>query len=452
MPNRNDLHDYQTHCIDHVKKHEGAGLFLEMGCGKSIATLTAILDLYDNFEISKVLVIGPLRVARDTWKEEVDKWDHTRNLKLSLVLGKESQRKAALLAKADIYIINRENVSWLIGHYGSAFPFDVLVIDELSSFKDANSHRFKNLRRIRPLVSRVIGLTGTPASNGLIDLWSQLYLLDQGKRLGDSLVRFKERFFTQEYGTKKYIPKDGSKEEIYKRISDICISMKAEDYLQLPERIERKITVNLPQPVQDRYDKFERELVLSLSEDDEISAVNAAGLTNKLLQFANGAVYDDEKKYHVVHEEKIERLKEAVEALNGQNALIFYSYKSDLERILKTLKNFNPEVLKSSDSMKRWCEGSIQLALAHPASAGHGLNLQSGGHNVIWFGLPWSLELYMQANARLHRQGQTKPVFIHRLITAGTMDEDVILALDEKENTQNALMNAIKARVKKYRS
>lgn len=451
-------HPYQDFATEHVINNPEAGLFLDMGLGKTVSTLTAVDRLMnDYFEIDKVLVIAPKRVAEDTWTTESAKWDHLKHLRLSVVLGSERERKEALKAKADIYVINRENVAWLVGYYQSAFPFDMIVIDELSSFKSAKAIRFKSLRMIRPKVKRVVGLTGTPAPNGLIDLWPQLYLLDQGTRLGKTITGYRERYFTSGRRNGQvifnYNLKAESEKAIYDKIGDICISMKAKDYLSLPERINHTIEVKLPKEIQDRYDEFEKQQVLSILESDtDISAVNAAALSTKLRQFANGAVYDSEKNYHVVHDEKLEALEEVVEAANGQPVLIFYSFQHDLERIQKRLKAYKPRILEGASDIEEWNAGKIQVLLAHPASAGHGLNLQAGGNIVVWFGLNWSLELYQQANARLDRQGQIKPVIIYHLITVSTIDQKVFLALEGKAEGQEALLNAVKAIIKKYRA
>ncbi|MFA7195669.1 MAG: DEAD/DEAH box helicase, partial [Candidatus Neomarinimicrobiota bacterium] len=427
----------------------------DMGLGKTVATLTAINKLmYEDLEVDKVLVIAPKRVAEDTWTTETLKWDHLRHLRLSIVLGSEKQRKEALKQKADIYVINRENVAWLVGLYQNAFPFDMVVIDELSSFKSAKAIRFKSLRMVRPLVKRVVGLTGTPAPNSLIDLWPQLYLLDMGERLGKNITRYRETYFRPNrrngHVVFDYKLLDGSQKAIYNKISDICISMKAKDYLQLPERITKDVRIYLSERDKLKYDEFERDQILAIEDADEISAVNAAALTNKLLQFANGAIYDVNKDWHSVHPAKLEALEETVEAATGQPVLIFYSYKHDLERIKKKLKAYKPRTLDSREDIKAWNRGEIPVLLAHPASAGHGLNLQAGGNIIIWFGNTWSLELYQQANARLDRQGQTKPVVVYRCITSGTMDEDVIKAIERKTSGQDALMEAVKARIKKY--
>ena len=461
MLTESDLHPYQHFTVDHILANKSSGVFLDLGLGKSISTLTAIDQLmYHDFEISKVLIVAPKRVAESVWKQEGAKWLHTQHLTFSLVLGTARQRKEALLKKADIYVINRENIVWLVAHYGTAFPFDLLVADELSSFKSPKSHRFKALRSIRPKIDRVIGLTGTPASNGLLDLWSQLYLLDQGERLGKTITGYRDKYFNAgkrnghivyEYNLKKEKEEpDKYEKEIYAKIGDICISMKAKDYLTLPGRIERTIPVVLHGKKLEQYYEFEKKQILAMEDTDDISVVNAAALTNKLLQFANGAVYDEKKEWHEVHNKKIEALEELIEAANGKPVLVFYSYKHDLERIMLHLKKYKPEKLEGSDHIKRWNEGKVKFLLCHPMSAGHGLNMQAGGNIIVWFGLPWSLELYQQANARLDRQGQKEVVIIHRLLTTGTMDEDVLKALEGKAGTQEALMAAVKARIKKY--
>lgn len=455
---------YQEHATEHIIENPYCGLFLDMGLGKTVSTLTAIDTLmFDLCEVSKVLVIAPKRVAEYTWSTETDKWDHLKHFKLSLILGSELQRKEALKAKADIYVINRENVAWLVGFYGTAFPFDTVVIDELSSFKSAKSIRFKALRQIRPKIKRVIGLTGTPAPNSLLDLWPQLYLLDLGERLGKTLTSYREKYFSPgkrnghivyEYNLKQDEPeilgKDFYEKEIYEKISDICISMKSEDYLDLPERIERTVEIKFSNKIREQYEDFERKQILALEDVEEITAVNAAALSNKLLQFANGAVYDSEKNYYEVHNYKLEALEEILDTANGQPVFVGYSYRHDAERIKKYLKAYKPVELKDSAAINDWNLGKISLLIAHPASAGHGLNLQAGGHICTWFGLPWSLELYQQFNKRLHRQGQLHSVIVNLLTAMGTMDEDVIRVLSNKAAGQEALMNAVKARIKKY--
>lgn len=446
---------YQDFATKHIIENKGSGLFMDMGLGKTVATLTAINKLmYEELEVDKVLVIAPKRVAEDTWTTETQKWDHLRHLRLSIVLGSEKQRKEALKQKADIYVINRENVAWLVGLYQNAFPFDMVVIDELSSFKSAKAIRFKSLRMVRPLVKRVVGLTGTPAPNSLIDLWPQLFLLDMGERLGKNITRYRETYFRPNrrngHVVFDYKLLEGSQKAIYNKISDICISMKSKDYLQLPERITKDVHIYLSEKDKAKYDEFERDQILAIEDADEISAVNAAALTNKLLQFANGAIYDVNKDWHSVHPAKLEALEETLEAAAGQPVLIFYSYKHDLARMQKKLKAYKPRTLDSREDIQDWNRGEIPVLLAHPASAGHGLNLQAGGNIIIWFGNTWSLELYQQANARLDRQGQTKPVVVYRFITVGTMDEDVIKAIERKTSGQEALMEAVKARIKKY--
>lgn len=453
--NRENLHDYQERCVQHILDHEGCGLFLDMGLGKTISTLTAVEELmYDRFEIQKVLVIAPKKVAEVTWSGEIEKWEHVKHLKISLVLGSEKERKQALWQKADIYVINRENVAWLVGYYGNAFPFDMLVIDELSSFKNHQSQRFKSLKKVRPKIKRVVGLTGTPSPNGLIDLWSQMYLIDMGERLGKTIGIYRNNYFhagrSKGHIVYEYRLNKGCDDVLYNKISDICISMKAEDYLELPDKVVRDVPVHLPTKVQKAYEDFERDQVLQII-DTEITAVNAAALTTKLLQFAGGAIYDEEKGVHEVHDAKLEQLDEIVEGLNGESVLIFYSYKHELARIKKRLKAYKPVELKTPDDVADWNAGKIQVLLAHPASAGHGLNLQKGGRNIIWFSTPWSLELYLQANARLYRQGQTKPVMIFRLVAKKTHDTRVIGALKRKNTGQEALMEATKSLINKYK-
>jgi SNF2 family DNA or RNA helicase len=456
-------HPYQEHATEHIIDNPASGLFLDMGLGKTVSTLTAIDKLIFQMEITRVLVIAPKLVAEDTWTTEANKWDHLRHLKISKVLGTERQRKEALRAKADIYVINRENVCWLIAHYGGAFPFDMLVIDELSSFKSAKAARFKALRQVRPKIKRIVGLTGTPMPNSLLDLWPQMYLLDMGERLGKTITGYRDKYFipgkrnghiVYEHNLRKgddLLGSDVYQQEIYEKIGDICISMKAKDYLDLPERIDRNIEMRFPAKVMDKYLEFEKKQILALEDLEDISAVNAAALTNKLLQFANGAVYDEDGIWHEIHKEKIEALKEIIEDANGHPVLVFYSYRHDKERIEKYLKAYKPQDLKNAEAREKWNRREIPLMLGHPASAGHGLNLQAGGNIIVWFGLPWSLELYLQAVARLDRQGQVESVINHRLIAKGTMDEDVLAALDNKALGQDALMQAVKVRIKKYK-
>lgn len=452
---------YQQHAIEHVISNSANGLLMEMGLGKTVATLTAIDELmYDRLEVNKVLIIAPKHVADEVWTAERDKWDHLKHLKISKLLGTEKQRKEALKAKADIYTINCENTSWLIAQLGGAFPFDMLVIDESSKFKNSSSGRFKALKTIRPKIKRVVILTGTPVPNGLLDIWSQAYLLDRGERLGTTITSFRERYFTKHFNGYDYnlrepedafLGNDFYEKEIYDKIGDICISMKTEDWLELPERIDRIVNISLPKAVFDKYEEFEREQVLALEDLEEISAVNAAALRTKLLQFANGAIYNAEQEWFEVHNEKIDRLEEILDTANGKPVFVFYSYQHDKHRIKKHLKAYNPIELKTADDIRSWNRGTVKLMLAHPASAGHGLNLQAGGHIVVWFGLPnWNLELYQQGNTRFHRQGQTQSVIIHHLLAAGTMDEVMMDVLQHKGDRQEKLMQATKAIINKH--
>ncbi len=444
-----NAHPYQDHASQHIIDYPYSGLLMEMGLGKTSSTLTAIDRLiYQDFEVGKVLVIAPKFVALNVWRQEVEKWDHLQHLKVSIVTGDPSQRVSALRAPADIYVINRENVVWLVNYYQSGWPFDMCVIDELSSFKDPQSQRFKALRIIRPKIKRLVGLTGTPAPNGLTDLWSQIYLMDQGERLGKSLTAFREAFLIRKENGFGYRVRKGSEEEIYNRISDICISMKSADYLQLPGRIEHDMIIQLDPVTQAKYDQFEKDSVLELLNDEELTAINAGVLVNKLLQFSNGAVYDAARKVQQFHDTKLDALEEIIEQAGGQQVLIFYSYLHDKERILKRFPAAR-QLTKSKD-IEDWNSGNVGLMLCHPASAGHGLNLQAGGNIIVWFGLTWSLELYQQANARLDRQGQTKPVMIYKLICAETMDQEVAKVLTQKEYGQSALMAAVKAKIAFY--
>lgn len=463
MLTRENLHDYQRTAVEHVIDNPAAGLLIDMGLGKTASTLTAVVDM-GNQLTGRILVIAPKRVAEHTWSSEALNWAHLRHLKVSVVVGSESKRIKALREKADVYVINRENVKWLVTHYQGAWPFETVVIDELSSFKNAKSQRFKALRMVRPKIKRVIGLTGTPTPNGLLDLWPQMYLLDQGQRLGKTLTSYRDTYFSPgrrnghvvfDYNLKKekddLLGIDINEKEILDKISDICISMKAEDYLQLPKRIDRNNEVILPPALMQKYFDFERKLVLELDNKDDITALNAAGLTNKLLQFTNGAVYDDQRNWHEVHSEKIEALEEDMEAANGKPVLVFYQFRHDLERILKHFKTYKPEILKGPESIDKWNRGEIPMLLAHAASAGHGLNLQQGGHLIEWFGVGWALELYLQAVARLDRQGQKFPVINSRIICKGTIDEEVLTSLANKASLQDAVMAAVKARIKKYK-
>lgn len=439
-------HEYQKYAQDFIINNSACALLLDMGLGKTVITLTSLwLLLFDYFEISKVLVIAPLRVAQDTWSKECEKWDHLKGLKISKVLGSEKERRMALFDKADIYIINRENVEWLCNNYD--FDFDMIVIDELSSFKSSSSKRFKALRKIRPKVKRIVGLTGTPAPNTLMDLWSQINLIDMGQRLGRFISNYRNDFFIPDKRNAQvifsYKPREAAEEEIYKRISDICVSMKACDYLDMPERIDNVVHVKMSEYEKKLYKRLEKDMLLPLA-DGEIDAVNAAALSNKLLQMANGAVYDELKETKIIHNRKLEGLEDLIEAANGKPILIFYAYKHDKERISK---KFKVTEISTSKDISKWNEGKIQIAIAHPAATGHGLNLQAGGSTIIWFGLTWSLELYQQANARLWRQGQKDTVVIHHIVSKGTIDEEVMKAIQRKQCGQENLINAVKARI-----
>ncbi|MDU2672817.1 MAG: DEAD/DEAH box helicase [Clostridium sp.] len=439
-------HEYQKYAQDFIINNSACALLLDMGLGKTVITLTSLwILLFDYFEISKVLVIAPLRVAQDTWSKECEKWDHLKGLKISKVLGSEKERRMALFDKADIYIINRENVEWLCNNYD--FDFDMVVIDELSSFKSSSSKRFKALRKIRTKVKRIVGLTGTPAPNTLMDLWSQVNLIDMGQRLGRFISNYRNDFFIPDKRNAQvvfsYKPREDAEEEIYKRISDICVSMKACDYLDMPKRIDNIVHVKMSEEENELYKRLEKDMLLYLA-DGEIDAVNTAALSNKLLQMANGAVYDEMKETKIIHDKKLEALEDLIEGANGKTVLIFYAYKHDKERISKKFKV--TEISTSKDILK-WNEGKIQIAITHPAATGHGLNLQAGGSTIIWFGLTWSLELYQQANARLWRQGQKDTVVIHHIVSKGTIDEEVMKALQRKQCGQENLINAVKARI-----
>lgn len=444
-------HKYQQLAERHIYQTPRCGLFLEMGLGKTVVTLTAINNLiYDSFEISKALVIAPLRVAEDTWSRESEKWDHLKHLRISKILGTPKQRRKAIAADADIYIVNRENVVWLcneLSQIGDGWDFDAVIIDELSSFKSPKAQRFKALRKYITRSSRVIGLTGTPAPNGLIDLWSQIYLLDGGERLGKTVTGFRERYFVPNQRNQttifNYKPKPEAEENINEKISDICISMKADDWLEMPERIDSIQTVKLSEKEMAAYEKFEKDAYLQFLEG-EVTATSAAALTGKLLQCSNGAMYLPDGGYVKTSEKKLDMLEELVEAANGKPVLCFYSFRHDLERIREKFPKARK--LESSKDITDWNNGEIPMLLAHPAGAGHGLNLQAGGHIIVWFGLTWSLELYQQANARLYRQGQQEAVIVHHLITEGTMDSHVLESLQGKKDVQDDLMEALKVK------
>ena len=439
-------HEYQEYAKEFIVNQNISALFLDCGLGKTVITLTAIWELMlDYFEVRKVLVIAPLRVARDTWPAELHKWEHLKGIEMSAVLGSERERVTALNRRGDVYVINRENVEWLAG-YGK-WDFDMVVIDELSSFKSHKTKRFKALKKVRPMVKRIVGLTGTPAPNGLIDLWAEIGLLDMGQRLGRFIGGYRERFFVPDKRSREmvfsYKLRDGAEEAIYGLISDICISMKAADYLEMPECIYNRVEVVMNEKERKLYQQLERDMLISF-EDGDIDAVNAAGLSNKLMQMANGAVYDENKAVKHIHDRKLEALEDLVEAANGKAVLIAYWYKHDLERIKKYVGAVE---LDTAEDMRKWNAGEIPVAVIHPASAGHGLNLQAGGSTLIWFGLTWSLELYQQMNARLWRQGQKETVVIHHLMAKGTLDERVMEALEKKDCGQSALVDAVKARI-----
>ena len=447
-------HKYQSFATDFIINHPIAAVFLEMGLGKSVITLTAIKALIEAETICKVLVIAPLRVARDTWPAEIKKWDHLSGLRYAVAVGTEAERKAAILQNEPVTIINRENVDWLISKSGLPFDFDMVVIDELSSFKSYGAKRFKAMLKVRPFIKRIVGLTGTPSSNGLMDLWAEFRVLDYGKRLGRYITRYRLSYFTPDKRNAQivfsYKPLPGAEDAIYDKISDITISMKSVDYLDMPECVINEVPVYMSAAEQSVYDGFKDDMVVSLK-NEEIDAANAAVLSGKLLQMANGAVYDEVGSSILIHNRKLDALEDLIEGANGKPVLVAYWYKHDLARIEQRLKDLKVKYAKldSSDSIERWNKGEIPVMLCHPASSGHGLNLQAGGSTLIWFGLTWSLELYQQTNARLWRQGQKETVVIHHIICKGTIDEDVMDALKRKEKTQSALIDAVKANLER---
>lgn len=441
-------HEYQQYATNFVLKHPVAAVFLDCGMGKSVIALTAIYDLmFNSFDVSKVLVIAPLRVARDTWPSEINKWNHLKGLTYSVVVGSETERKEALRRKADIYITNRENVEWLVSKSGFPFDFDMVVIDELSSFKSVSAKRFKSLLKVRPKIKRIVGLTGTPSSNGLMDLWAQFRLLDRGERLGRFITGYRNTFFVPDKRNQQmvfsYKPRHGAEDAIYRLISDITISMKSSDFLNLPPCMMNEVEVKLSDQERSTYDAFRKDLVVALG-DEEIDAANAATLSGKLLQMANGAVYSEDKTAVHIHDRKLDALEDIIEGANGKPVLVAYWYHHDLERIRK---RFHVREIKTSKDIRDWNEGTVPVAVIHPAGAGHGLNLQSGGSTLVWFGLTWSLELYQQTNARLWRQGQRDTVVIHHIIVKDTIDEDVMRVLRMKAKTQDDLIQAVKARI-----
>jgi SNF2 family DNA or RNA helicase len=444
MLNREHLHPYQRRSVDFIKDRKRCGLFLDMGLGKSVSTLTAALDLIQSFAVHKVLVVAPLRVANSVWAQEAQKWSHLKALRVSVCTGPSKKRLGALQMDADIYVINRENVEWLVEHYGTRWPFDMVVIDESSSFKNASSKRFKAMRRVLPYTQYMALLTGTPSPNGLIDLWSQIYLIDFGQSLGRTMTAYKQRFFETDYMGYKFKARDGSEGSIHNLIAPFTVHMSAEDYLDLPPRIDLTIKTQMPDAALQKYNDFEGTLLAELDDGDVVEAVTAAVLANKLLQYANGGLYtDDKKNWSEIHSAKLDALAEILEDNAGENVLVSYNYRFDLERLQK---RFPDAVVldKQQETIDRWNRGETRLLLAHPASAGHGLNIQAGGSLIVWFGMTWSLENYLQFNARLHRQGQTKPVRIIHLVTEGTIDERVLAVLGNKERSQSALLKALK--------
>ena len=445
MLTRDLLHDYQNGCVDHIIATPKSALWLDLGLGKTLTTLTAIADLKDMFEINKTLIIAPLRVCQTVWHKELKSWEHTKHLTYRICTGSEKQRLSQLLLPADIYIINRENVKWLVDFYGKKWPFDNVVIDESSSFKSSKSQRFKALKKVYPFIDRMTQLSGTPSPNGMMDVWAQIALLDGGERLGRNMTAYKQRYFEADYMGYSYTLRNGSQEKIENKISDLVVSMKASDYLELPDRIDLVEEVNLKPAQLKRYKEFERDLVLEVDDqEDNVLAANAAVLAGKLLQLANGSVYlDDTGKSELIHSEKLDALAQIVEDNPNENMLIAYNFKFDLEQ----LKAKFPQAVvlsKSGEEVDQWNNGEIKMLLAHPASAGHGLNLQHGGSMLVWYGLTWSIEYYQQFNGRLHRQGQEKPVRIIHIITKDTIDERVMKVLSEKEAVQDNLLNALK--------
>ena len=452
-------HEYQRFVIDYIKQNPIAAVFLDMGLGKTSITLTALNDLlFDSFDVHRILVVAPLRVARNTWSSEIKKWEHLQDLQYSIVVGTEKERMAALEKRADIYIINRENVQWLVEKSGKKFDYDMVVVDELSSFKNHEAKRFRAFMKVRPKVKRIVGLTGTPSSNGLMDLFAEFKLLDMGERLGRFIGAYRANFFRPDKMNGpivySYKPIPGAETMIYNRISDITISMKATDYLKMPELVSSRYEVQMDDVEKQKYEEFKKDLVLEI-EDGEITAANAASLSGKLSQMANGAVYSDDLAVMQIHDRKLDALEDIIEAANGKPVLVAYWFKHDLTRITERLRKLKViyQKLDSDESIRKWNEKELQVGLIHPASAGHGLNLQSGGSTMVWFGLTWSLELYQQTVARLWRQGQTEnTVVIQHIVTAGTIDERILKALEQKDNTQSALIDAVKAEVSGYGS
>lgn len=451
---------YQQIATEYILDHAACGLFLDTGLGKTVCTLTAIEELmYNRFEVARVLIIAPLRVARKTWMEEGAKWDHLKRLTFAKILGPARERIAALEQEADVYLINRENVPWLVQHWGKAWPYDMVVVDELSSFKSARAARFKALRRVLPKIRRIVGLTATPRSNGLMDLWSQVYLLDQGERLGRTLTGYRDRYFAagrrNGHVVYEWIPKPGAEAAIYRKLKDLCLSMTKEDWLDMPDKVDITAEVELPPKAMAHYRALERDYITRIFESGGqavVTAANAAVASGKLLQVANGAVYNEEGDYTLLHNEKLEELGSILEAAAGEPVLVYYLYRHDLIRITAYLEDLGYPVrrLDTDEDIDAWNRGEAPVLLAHPASAGHGLNLQAGGHILVWFGVPWSLELYTQACDRLHRQGQRETVRVYHILAKDTLDEEVMRALARKDAGQQALMDALKARREKF--
>lgn len=439
-----NAHDYQKFASDFILSHPACCLMLDMGLGKTVITLTALWDLLlDQFEVGRVLIIAPKRVAATTWPQEIGKWEHLKGITYAVVMGSEKERRAALMKPALVYIINRENVAWLVEN--GYFHFDMVIVDELSSFKSYQSKRFKALRKVRGQVKRIVGLTGTPGN--LMDLWAEIGLIDKGERLGRFITRYREAFFVPDKRNQlmifSYRPKEGAEEEIYDRISDICVSMKAKDYLQMPDLVVSDVEVKMSESERMKYEQLKSDLVLPM-DDGDIDAASAVGLSNKLLQMANGACYDENGKVRIIHDRKLDALEDLIEAANGKPVLIAYWFKHDRDRLIE---HFGAEAIDKAEDIEKWNRGEIPVAIIHPASAGHGLNLQSGGNHLVWFGLTWSLELYQQCCARLYRQGQKQVVTIQHIVTKGTIDENVLKALQKKDCTQEAIMMAVKARI-----
>lgn len=460
MLNRENLHPYQEECVKHIVKNPYCGVFLEMGLGKTVSTLTALRQLIDGLEISRVLIVAPKRVAETVWEEETQRWSHLSSFRVSKVIGDPKARKKSLFkTDAELYIVSRDNIGWLaktLVQEGKLNYFDTVVADELSSFKNRATERFKALNTLRPHIFRFIGLTGTPSPNSLMDLWPQIFLMDRGERLGKSITRYRNDYFLPAARSGmivySYSLRKGADQLIFNRINDICMSMKAVDYLQMPELIENFVEIPMPDELRKQYEKFERDMIMGLGTENEITAVNAAGLSNKLLQFANGAMYDDEKQVIPIHTLKLEALKEIIEDNPGKPVLVAWTYRFDRDRIMEYLSGYDIRELDGAEEINAWNRGEVPVMLAHPASAGHGLNLQAGGNIIVWFGQTWSLELYQQFNARLFRQGQKNGVVVHHLVLKGSHDEDVIAALKRKDKRQDALMESLKAKFDCYKN